>query len=250
MSKEPWNHKTVEEEAVQALRFRHSFIPYVYTAYYNNYKNSVPICKPLYYDYPQLEEAYKVKNQYMFGDSLMVCPITSKWNKEGISKRKIWLPDGIWTDIFTGEVLGGGFHEVERDKKSIPVFAKQGAIIPFAEVDGNFSGNPSSVVLNVYNVGDGEYTLYEDDGESTDYQEGKGAFTKFELKGNTFTILPAEGNVELLPQERTYTVCFEYDIEDSEVLINGEKAEAQKAENTLIIEGVKATDKVEIKINL
>lgn len=250
MSKEPWNHKTVEEEAVQALRFRHNFIPYVYTAYYNNYKHSVPICKPLYYDYPQLEEAYKVKNQYMFGDNLMVCPITSKWNKEGISTREIWLPEGIWTDIFTGEVLGGGYHKVTRDKKSIPVYAKQGAIIPFADVEGNFSGNPSSLVLNVYNAGDGEYTLYEDDGESTDYTLDKGAFTKFELKGDLFTINPVEGSAELLPSERTYTVCFEYDIEGSEVLINGEKVEAQKALNTIIIEGVKATDKVEIKINL
>lgn len=250
MSKEPWNHKTVEEEAVQALRFRHSFIPYVYTAYYQNYKHSVPICKPLYYDYPDLDEAYKVKNQYMFGEGLMVCPITSKWDKNGISKRDIWLPEGVWTDIFTGEVLGGGHHTITRDKKSIPVYAKEGAIIPFQDVEGNFSGNPKNLVLNVYNSGEGSYTLYEDDGESTSYQEDKGAFTKFELKDDTFTINPVEGDTSLVPETRTYTICFEFDIDESEVLINGEKVEAQKAENTLIIEGVKATDKVEIRINL
>lgn len=250
LSKEPWNHKTVEEEAVQALRYRHALIPYVYTAYYNNYKHSIPICKPLYYDYPEWEEAYKAKNQYMFGENLMVCPITSKWNKEGVSTREIWLPEGIWTDIFTGEVLGGGYHKVSRDKKSIPVFAKEGAIIPHAEVEGNYSGNPETLVLNVYNVANGEYSLYEDDGESTDYQEDKGAFTKFEWKDNVFTINPAGGEISLLPQERTYTVCFEYDVDGVEVKINGEIVEAQTAENTVIVSNVKPTDKVEIRTNL
>ena len=250
MSKEPWNHKTVEEEAVQALRYRHSLIPYIYTAYYNNYKHSVPICKPLYYDYTDVEEAYKAKNQYMFGENLMVCPITSKWNKDGISKRTIWLPEGIWTDIFTGEVLGGGYHEVSRDKKSIPVYAKAGAIMPYAETEGNFSGNPDSMVISVYNVGNGEYTLYEDDGESTDYIDGKGVFTKMTLKDNVFTINPAEGDISLVPSERTYTVCFEYDIDEYEVLVNGQKAEVQTGENTVIISGVNPTDKVEIRINL
>ncbi len=250
MSKEPWNHKTVEEEAIQALRYRHALIPYVYTAYYNNYKHSVPICKPLYYDYPGVEEAYKVNNQYMFGDNLMVCPITTKWNKDGVSKRTIWLPEGIWTDVFTGEILGGGYHEVSRDKKSIPVYAKGGAIIPFAETEGNFSGNPTSMVLNVYNVSDGEYTLYEDDGETTDYANGKGVFTKMMLKNNVFTINPVEGDLSLVPTQRTYTVCFEYDIDEFEVLLNGEKAETQIGSNTVIISGVKPTDKVEIRINL
>ncbi len=247
LSKEPWNHPSVEKEAIQALRYRHSLIPYVYTAFYENYKNSVPVCKPLYYDYPNLEEAYKAKNQYMFGDSLMVCPITSKWNKEGISTREIWLPEGIWTDIFTGEVLGGGHHKVSRDKNSIPVFAKQGAIIVTQDVEGNFSGNPERLVLNVYNVGDGVYNLYEDDGESTDYTLGKGAYTKFELKGDVLTINAPVGDVSALPEKRTYTVCFEFDVEEIEVYVNGEKAEVQIAENAVIIEGVKATDKVEIK---
>ena len=247
MSKEPWNHKSVEDEAVQALRYRHSLIPYIYTAYYENYKNSVPVCKPLYYDYPMVEEAYKAKNQYMFGDSLMVCPITTKWNNDGVSTRDIWLPEGIWTDIFTGEVLGGGHHTVSRDKKSIPVYAKAGAILVTQDVEGNFSGNPERLVLNVYNVGNGEYNLYEDDGESTDYTLGKGAYTKFELKDGNLTINAPQGDISSLPEERTYTICFEFDVEEIEVYINGEKAEVQTAENAVIIEGVKVTDKVEIK---
>ncbi len=249
LSKEPWNHKSVEEETIAALRFRHALIPYIYTAYYNNYSRSVPICKPLYYDYKE-EEALKVENQYLFGDSLMVCPITSKWGKDGVATREVWLPEGIWTDIFTGEVLGGGKHVVKRDKKSIPVFAKQGAIIPFAETEGNFSGNPENLKLNVYNVGDGEFTLYEDDGETENYKNNVSAFTRFKLENDVFTVYPVEGELSLVPEKRNYKVCFEYDIDEVEVKLNGEKTVATVDGNTVILKEVKPTDKVEIRINL
>ena len=246
LSKEPWNHKTVEEEAVAALRFRHSMIPYIYTAYYENHKNAVPICKPLYYDYPGMQEAYQVKNQYMFGDSLMVCPITEPWDKDGISTREIWLPEGIWTDIFTGEVLCGGFHKVSRDKKSIPVFAKEGAIIPMQKVSGNFCGNPEHLVLNVYNNGAGSYKLYEDDGESTDYIQGKGAHTQFSITDRSFCICPVVGDVSSLPEKRTYTVCFKAGLTGGEVYVNGEKTAATVAADTVTVENIKPTDWVEI----
>lgn len=246
MSKEPWNHKTVEKEAVQALHFRHRLIPYIYTAYYENYSNSVPICKPLYYDYPALDEAYNVKNQYMFGENLMVCPITKPWNEQGISTREIWLPDGIWTDIFTGEVLCGGYHTVSRDKSGIPVFAKQGAILPLQNADGNFCGNPEQLILNVFNNADGIYKLYEDDGESTDYILGKGAVTMFQLKENVFTIHPVQGDATYLPAQRSYRICFQCGISGAQVYINDVPANAQTEQNTVVIPNIRPIDKVEI----
>ena len=248
LSKEPWNHKSVEKEAVAALRFRHSLIPYIYTAYYENYKHSVPICKPLYYDDPTCNDAYHVKNQYMFGQSLLVCPVTTPWNKKGISTREIWLPDGIWTDIFTGEVLPGGYHTVSRDKTSIPVFAKQGAIIPMQNVQGNFCGNPDFLELNVFNNGDGAYCLYEDDGESTDYQQGVGAFTKFTLEANVFTIHCTEGKYTGLPQQRTYQVCFRSGFAGAKVFRNGVPIQVRIEKGTVTICDVKPTDTVEIHL--
>ena len=248
LSKEPWNHKSVEQEAVAALRFRHSLIPYVYTAYYENYRHSVPICKPLYYAHPGRKEAYEAKNQYFFGDSLLVCPITAPWDASGISKREIWLPEGIWTDIFTGEVLTGGFHTVSRDKASIPVFAKQGAILPLQEVAGNFCGNPEHLALQVFNNGDGAYSLYEDDGESTDYRIGKGAFIRFRLQDDVFTIDPAEGELSLLPNRRTYTVCFRCGFSGANVRLNGSPVQGRIDGNRVVIPGVKPTDRVEIRL--
>ena len=249
LSKEPWNHKTVEEEAVAALRFRHGLIPYIYTAYYENHKNAVPICKPLYYDYPGMEEAYGVKNQYVFGGSLLVCPITTPWDETGVSSREIWLPDGLWTDLFTGEVLPGGRHRVSRDRRSIPVFARQGAIIPMQNVKGNFSGNPDHLILHVYNNGNGTYSLYEDDGESTEYLSGKGAHTRFEIHGKVFRIHPAEGDWTSLPERRSYTVCFQAGFTGAAVYINGEWTEAQITDAGVTIHGIRPGDLVEIRMD-
>ena len=248
LSKEPWNHKPVEEDAIAALRFRHSLIPYIYTAYYENFKNSVPICRPLYYAWPNQEEAYLVKNQYLFGPSLMVCPITAPPDASGISTRKIWLPDGIWTDIFTGEILPGGHHTVSRAQHSIPVFAKQGAILPLQDMPGNFCGNPEKLVLNVFNNGDGSYRLYEDDGESTDYRLGKGTVTKFELKNDVFTIHPAEGVQEYLPERRTFTVHFRCGINGAAVFRNGAPVSAKASGNTVILEHIAPSDLIEIHL--
>jgi alpha-glucosidase (family GH31 glycosyl hydrolase) len=246
LSKEPWNHPAVEKEAVEALRFRHSLIPYIYTAFYENHKNAVPVCKPLYYDYPNVNDAYHVKNQYMFGNDLLVCPITTPWDKKGISTREIWLPEGVWTDIFTGEVLRGGYHTVSRDKKSIPVFAKQGAIIPLQNVQGNFCGNPEHLILDVFNNGTGAYRLYDDDGDSTDYISGKGAFTGFLLKGDVLTISPVEGERAYVPEKRTYTLCFRCGINGAQVFVNGTKCPARITKNTVEVADVAPTDKVEI----
>ena len=178
----------------------------------------------------------------------MVCPITEPWHN-GLSTREIWLPDGIWTDIFTGEVLVGGHHRVTRDCKSIPVFAKAGAIIPMQKVAGNFCGNPEHLILNVYNNANGSYTLYEDDGESTDYTKGVGAHTRFEVEGNVFRIHPAEGDLTSLPAERTYTVCFKAGCSAADAFINGEKADCNVADNTVTISNIKPTDCIEIKLN-
>ena len=246
LSKEPWNHKSVEEEAIAALRLRHRLIPYIYTAFYENYKHGVPICKPLYYDYPDVEEAYQVKNQYMFGSQLLVCPITDSWDEHGVSMRKVWIPEGLWTDLFTGEVIHGGSHIVARDRGSIPVFARAGAIIPVQEVTGNFCGNPDHLVLHVFNNADGAYTLYEDDGESMDYISGKGAHTRFEIEGNTFRIHPAEGDLSSLPQERSYTISFKAGMSDASVYVNGEKRKAIVIADSVTIGPVKPADRVEI----
>jgi hypothetical protein len=135
------------------------------------------LIEPMYYDYPENEAAYDAKGQYMFGTELLVAPVIAPSDEKGLARTKVWLPEGKWTDIFTGDVYEGGrWVDTVRFMESIPVFAKSGAIVPLdARKNTNSIAEPDKLKVMVFN-GDGEYTLREDSGETkfrTKAEEGK-----------------------------------------------------------------------------
>ena len=241
MGKEPWNYSaSVGRIATEALRFRHRLLPYIYTMNYRTHTECRAICEPMYYAYPEDENAYNCKNEFFFGTELIVAPITRPTSpKTRMASVNVWLPEGRYTDIFTGRIYSGNkFVEMYRDLETIPVLAKEGTILPLAVNDRtNDSSNPESLELLVYR-GNNTFTLYEDDGETLSYKDGeylKTAFTVAE-KGNavSFRIEKAEGTAAVVPQTRTYTVSFK-DIVSGDVTVNGEKAEAKTVNGTLSV---------------
>lgn len=212
--KEPWRFKKETEYAMgEALRHRHRMIPYLYTMNYRGYREGLPLVEPMYYEHPEEKEAYKVKNQYYFGSELLVAPITTprilSLNVAGVT---VWLPEGIWYDIYTGMIYEGGRSlNMYRDLNSIPVLAKAGGILPFTEEISapEAISNPVSFQIYVYAGADGTFALYEDDNESVAYESddcAKTLFTYEEGEQAVFTVEPAEGNLELIPGEREFTV--------------------------------------------
>ena len=212
--KEPWRFKKETEIAMgEALRLRHAMIPYLYTMNYRSYKENMPMVLPMYYDYPEEKGAYERKNQYMFGTELMVAPITSaRIDKLNVAKVKVWLPEGLWYDIFTGMMYRGGRTlDMYRTLDSIPVLAKAGGIVPFTdEISGvEASKNPESLRIHVYAGADGRFDLYEDDNETCAYEENKCVITEMtytEGAENVFTIKASAGDLTLIPEKRQYTV--------------------------------------------
>ena len=163
-SKEPWLYgEQAEKIADDFLRLRHRLLPFLYTAAADTAKNGVPICKPMYYDY-DVPFAYDARNQYVFGSQLIVAPVITKAGRSGKSRTKVWLPAGRWTNFFTGEVHEGNRIIFAADAlDTIPVFAKEGAIIPMLpERDGN-SMQFDELEVRVYR-GDGEYESFDDAG--------------------------------------------------------------------------------------
>ncbi len=228
--KEPWKHsETVRRITGEYLRLRHAMIPYIYTASRMTHKENVALCRPMYYEYPDVKEAYSVPNQYFFGSELIVCPITKKINRKvNLAEVKVWLPKGRYTDIFTGQTYTGGQTVVMcRDAEFIPVLAKEGGIIPLSADKGNGCNNPENLKILAFR-GKGEYTLYEDDGMTYQCENGAFATTKFEIEEEgkvvKFTINPTEGDLTLVPEKRNYTVCFK-DITAGKVTVNGEERE-------------------------
>lgn len=210
--KEPWMYSD-EKRAVMNnfLRLRHRLIPYLYTMNARCYNEDKPLVQPMYYSHPEQYEAYEVPNQYYFGSELIICPITDKMSPIlEAGKVKTWLPEGVWYDIFSGLIYKGNRNIIMyRSLETIPVLAKAGAIIPMeAEAAiGDGVDNPKDIEINIFVGADGEQFMYEDDGISTDYEEGKCVTTKYSLTWNQnkrFTIHPAEGDLSLIPETRNY----------------------------------------------
>lgn len=212
--REPWRFSLpVRQMADEFLRLRHRMIPYLYTMNERASNAGIPLCTPMYYSYPNQKEAYQVKNQYFFGSELICAPITAPQEKDAQGGSvDVWIPEGLWFDFFTGlPYQGGRKMKLYRGIESFPVLAKAGGIIPMTEeiFDGAALKNPSAMTLRVYAGANGEFTLYEDDNETTGYQDGICARTNiaFRWEGEqTLTIKAAEGNAELLPTERTWSV--------------------------------------------
>ena len=224
MGKEPWKRSyAVCMVAEDFLRLRHKMIPYLYTANYRTHTEGEPICMPMYYRY-HCHDAYEARNQYIFAGQLLVCPITRPSDRRlNLAYANVWLPEGRFTDIFNGRIYnGGGWVSMFRDIDSIPVLAPEGTILPmYRNADTNDLSLDQPLEIHLWR-GNGSYDLYEDDGETKAYMDGKYAITSFKLEENgstiRLTITPPADDNGILPKEREVYIIFR-DIEAEEIKI-------------------------------
>jgi len=152
----------------ELFRLRMSLVPYLYAAF-NEYREiGLPPTRALVLDYPDDKEAQKIDDQFMLGRSLMVAPIASG------SKRSVYLPKGEWFDFYTGERLSGGRRiEVEKGLDAMPLYVQSGAILPLAEPVSHVAKDTTfNLHVRLYGPKQGQFTLYEDDGETLDFEKG------------------------------------------------------------------------------
>ncbi|MEO7908855.1 MAG: TIM-barrel domain-containing protein [Roseiflexaceae bacterium] len=229
----PWGWGlAVEQIARDALQLRHALIPYMYTMAWRNVQEGVPLVTPLYYSHPEAGDAYECPQAYWFGSEMLAAPFTAPASVElGMSRQPVWLPEGDWFNFFTGQRLTGGWQVVYGDLSAIPVFAKAGAIIPLGpNVGWGGVANPETLIVHVFAGADNRFALYEDDGETTDYQRERYALTVFEQHWGenslSFGIAPATGDTTLLPARRTYNLVLHGIIEPEQatLTINGQPA--------------------------
>ena len=172
LNKEPWVFADKERDIIRdIIKQRYSLAPYIYTMARHAYDTGVSLCRPMYYDYPDAQEAYTNRNEYMFGDSYLVYPITQPMNN-GVSRQKVWLPAGNdWYELTSGTMLKGG-QTVERRflLDEYPIYVKAGSIIPQYGDVKNLRRNDEAVTVTVYpgNVY-AEFVMYEDNGNDKQY---------------------------------------------------------------------------------
>ncbi|MBD5371038.1 MAG: DUF5110 domain-containing protein [Bacteroides sp.] len=194
-----------------AVHLRYRLFPYIYTMARKTYDTGVGICRPLYYEYPEAEEAYTHEGEYFFGDDILVAPVTEAAGPDGVSEVTVWLPEGNWWSVSTDTLLSGpGERTLSFTLDQIPYFYRQGAVVPLnlPEVR-NVTARPSAYILDVVSGADGTASLYEDGGDNPDYAENF-AVTPFRHTFSplreTLEIGPREGTQAGLPAERGWQV--------------------------------------------
>ncbi|MDD6194353.1 MAG: glycoside hydrolase family 31 protein [Lachnospiraceae bacterium] len=163
-SKEPWLYGPQAEEIVtRFLQLRHRLLPYLYTANVLTATEGIPLIMPMYY-LNDCKEAYEAKNQYYFGENMIVAPVLQPVDQKGVAPVSVWLPEGIWTDFFTREVYEGGqTYELSVPMDRIPVFVKAGAVVPLL-MNGESNHQDFTSLEVCFYAGEGTYRMYDEIG--------------------------------------------------------------------------------------
>ncbi|MDR0680780.1 MAG: glycoside hydrolase family 31 protein [Dysgonamonadaceae bacterium] len=205
---------------------RYELAPYIYTMARKTYEEGLSLCRPMYYDYPEAQEAYDFRNEYMFGDEILVSPITAPMT-DGYAAQKVWLPQGgDWYEWSTGTLLKGG-QTLERRFAidEYPVYVKAGAILPlYNGKTKNLSRNDEEIVVTIFPGGNGESTLYEDNGNDKNYAENY-ALTKlssvWENNSLNITIGSRKGNYKDMPACRNFKLKVLASAIPEKITVNG-----------------------------
>ncbi len=214
-----------------AFQLRYAMQPYLYTEARRTYDTGVAFFRPLYYDWPKDDAAYKSKGEYVFGDEMIAAPVTAAAEKpSGLTTQSVWLPKGEWIEWPTGKQFKGP-TTAERSFtiSEIPAYVKAGAIVPMQPpmlYTGEKRVDP--LILNVWPLTPGatsNYSVYEDSGVSVEYQRGVFARTpiKAQQTGDALRVEigPVEGSYPGMMKTRSYELRLPADWPPASVVVDG-----------------------------
>jgi alpha-glucosidase (family GH31 glycosyl hydrolase) len=203
----PWAHgPRVEAICREYAELRYRLLPYTYTLAWQAHEDGLPLMRPLVLNYPDDPRVWALGHQFLWGDDLLVAPVT----REGATTWAVYLPAGVWYDFWTGaRHAGPGGITVEAPLERLPLFVRAGAIIPMGPVMQHSSERPlDELTLRVHPEGTTRFTLYEDDGRTQGYREGRYARSLFECVAApdavTVRIGAATGDASVVPVRRRY----------------------------------------------
>jgi alpha-glucosidase len=175
---EPWSFgEEVEQISRNFIRFRYQLMPYIYSLFYEASRSGKPIQRSLAVDYPFEPRVFAgtYQNQYMFGPSILVAPVES-------SKDicKVFLPEGNWYSLYDGKKFEGDQEcFIECPVHKLPVFVKEGAILPMKKCGEHTKDQLETLIIHLYNgTITSSFSLYEDDGETFGYQKDVSSIRK------------------------------------------------------------------------
>ncbi len=202
--------ETAEESIRKHLQLRYRLLPYIYSYAFVNYLTGMPVTRPLLLaysnDYICSSDAWPY--EYMLGDNILVAPVYGDFNS-----MEIYLPKGYdWIDYNTKQVYknGGIITYNTSDINTMPIFVKAGAIIPMRQESNWINAKIADIItFDIYPTKHSDFTLYEDDGETINYQKGIYAKTHITCEKNDNIIVSINkpiGSYKGQPVSRTLFV--------------------------------------------
>lgn len=175
-SQEPWIFgKKTEEIIRKTIQLRYSLMIYIYNVVRMTLLTGIPAFRALWIDYPKdpvVHMAEWSETEYMFGDNLLVAPVLQK----GKRKREVYLPAGKWYSFSGNKKFDGGkIHEIDVPLDLVPIFVREGSIIPFMDESIQHTGEikTQKISLHVYpKETEAQADIYLDDGETFNFEKG------------------------------------------------------------------------------
>ena len=209
--KQPWRHgEPYTSINRRYLQLRERLLPYFYTYSALAHRDGVGMVRPLAMEYPDDPATLReeVRYEFLAGDAFLVAPVY----EDAVVRRGIYLPAGPWIDYWTGERHRGpvwlGEYPAPLDR--LPLFVKGGSIVPmWPEGTRSWASRDTSRLdLAIYPEGRSEFSLYEDDGVTRQYAEGRYAWQRFSVDAAEtevqVTIGPSVGEYAGRPERRSY----------------------------------------------
>jgi alpha-glucosidase len=203
---EPWSFgEEVEQIVRNFIKLRYQLMPYIYSLFNEAATTGMPVQRSLSIAHPFEPRVYdhQFQDQYLFGPSILVCPCESTRDV-----LKVFLPEGDWYSIYNGHKYAGNQEVfIESPIHRLPVFIKAGSVLPMKRAGFNTKQNTDELVLHIYNgSGTSFFDLYDDDGETFDYQKGQSSRRSLIFEENKLTLTKAEGDYK--PKWKNIVVYF------------------------------------------
>ncbi|MBR3398207.1 MAG: glycoside hydrolase family 31 protein [Prevotella sp.] len=204
----PENHPTYKT-IVWYDKFRYRMMPYLYSMAGWAHLIDYTLMRALVMDFNGDRQVYDIKDQWMFGPAFMACPVGTYKARN----RSVYFPKQCgWYDLYTGEYIQGGQSLiVDAPFERIPVFVREGSVIPYGpEMEWCDEKPADNIILYVYAGADGKFQIYEDEGTNYNYEKGKYATIDITYNdaSRTLTIGKTVGSYNGMPKARNFTIVY------------------------------------------
>ena len=189
-------------------KLRYRLMPYIYSLAWKTTSEGYTIMRPLVMDFREDVRAQNIGDQFLFGPAILVNPVT----EPGATSRRLYLPDAKWYDFWTGATIQGGRTlDALSPIDHMPLFVRAGSILPLGpDIEYSVEKSADPIELRVYRGADGAFTLYEDENDTYNYEQGAYATDPFSWDdaAHILTIGDRTGTFPGMLERRTFHIVF------------------------------------------